>query len=273
MAKSAKSVFVYSDIHVGSKVAVCSESPEIIDAENYTPNPAQKALFKGWREIIDSYKTKPDILVINGESIDGSNPKSMGSGVWSTDLKDQINDFKKLLNYIPKPKQIYFVRGSGYHVQTGGATNIDEIVASEVNAQKYRTYAGSGYTDYEANIEVNGKIFNFTHHVGFAEWEQYRTTALARELVKLHFEHSKRGHHTDIAVRSHVHYYVEVRFKHTIGVTSPAWKFPDSFMYRRGIPTTSDIGCIEFVIESNGEVLIYPHIVEVMHKPKVIHYK
>lgn len=213
MTKSSKTILIYSDIHVGSKVSVCSESPEIIDSENYTPNKAQKALFQVWKEVNQEIQTKPDVVVINGEPIDGANPKSMGSGVWSTNLVDQIRDFKQIMKYVPTSKKMIFVRGSGYHVNTGGATNLEEIVAEEMKADRYRAYGGSGFTDYEANLELNGKYFNFTHHIGFAQWEAYRTTALARELVKMHFEHERRGHHTDVIVRSHVHYYVQVRFK------------------------------------------------------------
>ena len=271
MAKSSKSVVIFSDIHVGSKVAVCSESPKIIDGENYTPNKAQKALKKAWDLAISEISQKPDLLVINGEPIDGANPKSMGAGVWSTNLVDQIRDFKTLTKQIPTSKKLIFVRGSGYHVNVGGATNLEEIVAEEMKADRYRAYGGSGFTDYECNVEMNGKLFNFTHHIGFAQWEAYRTTALARELVKLHFENRRRGTHTDIAVRSHVHYYVEVRFKNTLGFTSPAWKFPDGFMYRRGIPTLPDVGCMEVIIESNGEIIVKPHIIEVEFKPKVMH--
>ena len=271
MTKSSKTILIYSDIHVGSKVSVCSESPEIIDSENYSPNKAQKALFQVWKEVNQEIKTKPDVVVINGEPIDGANPKSMGSGVWSTNLVDQIRDFKQIMKYVPTSKKMIFVRGSGYHVNTGGATNLEEIVAEEMKADRYRAYGGSGFTDYEANLELNGKYFNFTHHIGFAQWEAYRTTALARELVKMHFEHERRGHHTDVIIRSHVHYYVQVRFKSILGFTTPAWKFPDGFMYRRGIPTLPDVGCMEVIIESNGHIDVIPHIMEVNFKPKVMH--
>lgn len=263
---------IYSDIHVGSKVAVCSESPKIVDGQDYVPTKLQKALFKAWKETPKYFLQKsPDVIVLNGECVDGINKRSFGSGSWSMDLNDQIRDFEKIIKHIPKPKHYVVTRGSNYHVTTDGATNLDELVAEKIQATRYRTHGGSGYSDYEANIEINGKYFNFTHHVGFAEWQQYRTTSLARELVKLHFEHEKRGFHTDIAVRSHVHYYVEVRFKSTCGFTNPSWKLADSFMYRRGIPTTSDIGCVEVLIESNGQIIINPIIAEIEINPEVLH--
>ncbi len=267
----SKSILILSDIHVGSKVSVCSESPEITDGENYVPNKAQKALHSCWKEAWDDIIQKPNAIVVNGEPIDGSNKKSMGAGVWSTSLVDQIRDFKKLMKFAPKTENLFFVRGSGYHVTADGATPMEEIVAEEMGAKRHRAYAGSGYTDYECNIEMNNKNFNFTHHIGFAQWEAYRTTAMARELVKMHFEHGRRGFHTDVVVRSHVHYYVEARFKNIIGFTTPAWKFPDGFMYRRGIPTLPDVGLMEVIIESNGRIIVEPHITEVEFKPMRTH--
>ncbi|MDB4334678.1 hypothetical protein N9988_00445 [bacterium] len=270
MAKSSKSVVIFSDIHVGSKVSVCSESPKIIDGEDYVPTKAQKALKQAWDSACSEITQKPDITVINGEPIDGANPKSQGSGIWSTNLIDQIRDFKVIAKKIPTSKKMIFVRGSGYHVNQG-ATNLEEVVAENMKADRHRAFGGSGFTDYEANIEMNGKNFNFTHHVGFSAWAQYRTTSLAREMVKLHFMRSKKGYHTDVVVRSHVHYFVSVAYPHSVGFTTPAFKFPDGFMYRSGIPSLPDVGCVEVIVESNGDVIVKPHIVEIEFTPKVMH--
>ena len=270
-SKSSKSIVICSDIHVGDNHAICTKSPQKTDGENYTPNKLQRALLDCWKEAWKDLVQKPTAIVINGEPINGANKHSMGAGVWSTSLVDQIRDFKKLMKSAPTSDKLVFVRGSGYHVTADGATPMEEIVAEEMKADRYRTYGGSGYTDEECNIEMHGKYFNFTHHVGFAQWAQYKPTSLAKEMVKMHFDNTKRGVHTDITVRSHVHYYVEIRFPNTIGFTTPAWKMPDGFMYRRGIPSQPDIGLMEVIIEPNGKVIVEPHITSVEVKPKVMH--
>ncbi len=273
MAKSSKSILIGSDFHLGNKVALCSEDPQVADQDNpYVPNKLQMALLQVFNEAKDDIIEKhPTAWVINGEPIDGDNYHSGGVGTWSPDLNDQVNDFQKLYKTLPQPKHLFLVRGSNYHVMAGKTTPIEEFVAKEMKADRHRAYAGKGFTDFECNIEMNGKNFNFTHHVGFAQWEQYRPTSIARELVKMHFEHGRRGWHTDVTVRSHVHYYVEVRFTHTKGFTTPAWKMPDSFMYRRGIPTIPDVGFMEVIVESNGKVIVEPHIIEVNVKPMRSH--
>ena len=162
-------------------------------------------------------------------------------------------------------------RGSPYHVDLDG-TNFEEITANQLNADQYRAFGGKGKTDYQINFEVNNKIFNATHHVGFSRWWQYRTTPLAVEMVKMHFDHSKRKFHTDVMVRSHVHYYAEARFRNTMIFSTPAWKLPDPFMYKGGLPTMPDIGMVEVIVESNGHIDINPIVEDVDVTPMVKHY-
>jgi hypothetical protein len=269
MAKSSKSMVVFSDIHVGSKYSVCSEEPVLDDGGSYKPSKNQEKLLQGWMDCIDEITQKPTALIINGEPIDGSNNKSLGESCWSTSFGDQMNDSAELIKRIPYEK-LYLVRGSGYHV-TRESTNFEKIFGKLVGAETYKSVLGNETkTDYEATFEVFGKHIHFTHHVGYSGWWMYRTTPIARELVKMHFNHKANGFHTDLLVRSHVHYYVEVRFPNTIGLTTPAWKFPDGWMYRQGEPELPTVGCMEIIIEPNGKIIVEPHLAEINWRKPVI---
>jgi len=271
MAKSSKSVLAISDLHCGSSTAICTPDPEISDLDTtYKPNKLQKELYSVWNECIDELHQKPEVLVLNGEPIDGGNFKGLGKQSWSTNLEDQMKDAEKLIKKIPH-KNLLLTRGSGYHVDLQG-TNFEEIFAEKMKAQKYRAFGGSGNTDYYALFEMNGKHFNFSHHVGFNKWASYRTTALAREMAGMVFEKDKVGR-ADVIVRSHVHYFVHVEFVHTHGIITPAWKYPDGHLFRGGVAgTTPDIGMVEIIVESNGEILVKKHIAEMNIKPMVKHY-
>ena len=180
-----------------------------------------------------------------------------------------MRDAEKLIRDIHYDK-LLFVRGSGYHVQIDG-TNFEEVMANRMDAMRYKSYGGQGATDNYAFVECYGKMFNFAHHVGFNKWAAYRTTAIARELAGMHFEKDKL-HSADVVVRSHVHYFVHVEFVNTHGVSTPAWKFPDSHLFRGGVAgTTPDIGSVEFIIEPNGEILVNKHIAKIDLKPLVRH--
>lgn len=270
MSKKAKRVLVVSDLHVGSSTALCSESPVIADLNTtYKPNKLQKTFFKAWKDMIKSLGGSVDLLVINGECIDGANKKQLGQQSWTTNIDDMMNDAKKLIEMIPY-KQVLILRGSGYHEQVDG-TNFEEIMADKLrDCIKYKAYGGEGKTDYFAFVKIYGKTFNFTHHIGFSKSEAYRTTALAREMVGMHFQHDKLGR-ADIMVRSHVHYFTHVEFTHTHGCTTPAWKYPDSHLFRGGLAgTTADIGSVMFTIYPNGDVDFDKFIAEIDYKPKVL---
>ena len=188
---------------------------------------------------------------------------------WSTNLQDQEDDFKVLCDF--PYKKIIFSRGSGYHSTVDG-TNYEEIIAQRLNAEPYKAYGGSGKTDYFGFLEVYGKTFNFTHHIGFNKWAAYRTTAIAREMAGMVFEKEKLGR-ADVTVRSHIHYFVHVQFTHTHGFTTPAWKYPDGHLFRGGLAgTTPDVGVVEVIVEPNGELSIHPHIAEIDLKPTVRHF-
>lgn len=269
-SSSSKSILVISDMHVGANTSLCSPNPERDGQNAYEPTKNQQLLFQEWERTLDEVTQKPTALVLNGEPIDGSNPKSQGAGVWSNDFNDQMNDAAKLLKRI-KRDNLILTRGSGYHV-TRENTNFEKIFADKVGAMKYMSVEGHNTkTDFEATVEMFGKHIHFTHHIGYAGWWQYRSTPMARELVKMHFAHQQNGFHSDVIVRSHVHYFCLVEFPRTIGFTSPAWKFPDGFMYRRGVPELPTIGNVEIIIEPNGEIDVKKHLTEVdFHKP-VIH--
>jgi len=271
MAKSSKSILTISDMHVGAGTSVCTLRPVISDLNTtYKPNRLQLALNEAWYNCIDELEQKPTLLVVNGEPCDGANRRQIGQQSWSTNIQDQLNDAGKLLSDIPY-ENLIFVRGTPYHVQQD-ATNFEEILAKQMGAEKYKAYGGEGLTDYYCIVEMYGKVFNFTHHIGFNKWAAYRTTALAREMAGMVFEKDKMGR-ADVIIRSHVHYFVHVEFTHTHGFTTPAWKFPDAHLFRSGLAgTTPDVGMVEIIIESNGDIIIRPIIAEMEIKPLVRHF-
>ena len=256
---------VYSDIHVGSKLAVCSDDPEI---PNYRPNNLQKKLYEMWQESIDDITQKPDIKIINGEPFDGSNRKQIGKQSATSDILPQMKEAQKLLKMIPCNRTL-LIKGSGYHVDSE-ATSYEEIFAELIGAEDYNAYGTGERVDDFAMVRLNGKLFNFTHHIGYARWQMYRTTALGREMAALHFQYDQLGGKVDVIVRSHVHYFVRVEFAHTNGFTTPAWKYPDRHLYRQGQPPAPDVGCVEVIVESNGDIDIKKHISKLKVHPKVL---
>lgn len=271
-------------MHVGSYNAVCSPEPEIKDT-TIKPTKLQKRLYETWCWVRDSLQNKRShILCVNGEAIDGANTKQTGLDAWTTDINFQIKDAVKLLKHF-KFDHYLATRGSGYHVQRD-ATSHDEIVSQMMGGEKYNTGYNtekikgwhdnkhlSTRTDHHLTFSVLGKVFSVTHHIAFTRWFNYQPMALSREMANLEYLRGKYWKDEDFPsfiVRSHVHYYVQVRFSTTCGFTTPAWKFPDSYLFRGGLSGTApSIGGIEVVIEPNGQWQVFPYIMDNEHYPKM----
>lgn len=269
MAKSSKSIYIVSDIHDGAITAVCSTDPLLQEkGETYKPNKLQKELYQIWIEAIDDLNQKPDLCVVNGEPVDGANPKNAGNQSWTTSLYDQAVDAEKILRKIPA-KKFLFVRGSGYHVQIQG-TPIESFIAKSMNGVEFSTISGiKANSWYWANVEINNKTFSFTHHLPYAKFFAYRATPLAKEMALMGLDKGRNMKY-DVIVRSHVHYYMQVRSTHTTAFTTPAWKYPDGHLTRGGLGGIfPDIGGIEVIVESNGDILIREHITELKIKQEV----
>jgi len=268
-------------MHVGSMYSVCTPNP-LRGGGSWNPNKLQKQLYNIWCTVRDAVKN-PHILVLNGEPCDGSNPKQMGNESWTTVIREQLDDAGTLLRMY-KPKYFLMTRGSNYHVQLG-ADNQEEQLAKELNAVPYSGYLERDAkkivdpnrneptrTDHYLTFKIYEKVFSVTHHIGFNRWFAYRTTALAREMADMEFLRGRywsNEHTPSIIVRSHVHYFVMVRFATQFGFTTPSFKMPDSHLFRGGLGGTApSLGAVEVIIEPNGHILIEPHIISNVEYPK-----
>ena len=145
-------------------------------------------------------------------------------------------------------------------------------MADKLHAKKYSTWYEPTFAEDFVQLRLNNVLFNITHHIGFARWAAYRTTALAREMAALHFMKEQLGD-VGVMVRSHVHYFVHIEFEHTHGFTNPAWKYPDKHLFRGGMGgIIPNIGATEVIIESNGKIIIEKHIATIKNKPQVLEF-
>jgi len=252
-------------------MGICSPDPVNSELKtHYKPNTLQKELYRIWLDSIDHLHQKPNICIVNGEPIDGGNPKQQGNQSWSTNLADQATDSIKLLKKIPS-KEILFVKGSGYHVTIQG-TSIEQFIAERMNAVDYSIYEGMQTTkaDYWANVDINGKKFSFTHHTPYAKFFAYRATPLSKEMALLSLDKDRSKLKYDVIVRSHVHYYIAISTLNTHAFTTGAWKYPDAHLTRGGLGGIyPDIGGVEVIVESNGTILIIPHFSQLRIEPSI----
>jgi len=236
-----------------------------------------------WNWVKEELVQQPYLICINGESIDGDNYKEVGGSLWSSNINDQIEDFIKLMK-IYNPSHITMTRGSGYHVLKGN-TSFEDTVAKLLKVRKYETHKESDkYRIYDENrnskaiiddilnFEVNGVNFNVTHHIGYNKAYHSKSQAVTAMLASLEFMRGKYWNEKDfpdVVVRGHVHYFVMVMFSRIRAFTEPTFKYSmDRYFTRQGVPEPPSIGAVEVIIESNGHILVEPHIITNEMYPK-----
>ena len=248
------SVVFLSDIHVGARLAVSPLSFEMSDGSTFKANKVQRALNRAWVESATKW-LHPDILVINGEPIDGQGPKSRGVEQWTTNYLDQIDAAAELVR-MWGAKKIFLTMGSGYHIEQGGVS-VEEIFGQRVGAQK----VDGRYVTDELFLEVEGVTMNVAHHIAssVSGWN-YRSTPIAKEMMLGQLVQSSKWPF-DILVRSHVHYYWVVESAGKLGLITPAWELQTSFMKKKGtMGSVPDIGAVRFIVDGkthHHEKLLY----------------
>jgi len=199
-------ILVINDIHVGSEHAICSDKP-IANGHVKRPNKMQKKLLRGWKQCIKMIGEAPDIIVINGEPIDGNNKKGYSKELWAQELTDQVRDFVKLFDMLPLKRnakgepttKVYMTRGSAYHVDVEG-TPIEEFVGDFIGAELVNGLRAS----YHIPLKVNGKLISFAHETGYSKNYPARGNKLAAEWTTHAASVSIRDR-WDYSVRAHIH--------------------------------------------------------------------
>lgn len=237
-----KTILVLSDCHVGHRLAICP--PQFIDSDGgtYRANRVQKALFEAWWEVVKAWG-KPDILVINGEPIDGQQPKDKGVEAWTTNYLDQIKASVQLVKMFGA-KKTYVTRGSNYHVSVDGLS-VEEIFGERVGAEK----VDGNFVSPELFLTVEGVRFNYAHHIsGSLSGWVYRHTPSSKEVMLVKLNEGEK-HPVDVVVRSHVHYFSGVFGPSYMSITTPCWQLQNWYAMRRtsggSIP---HIGAVRFLV-------------------------
>lgn len=190
MQKKPKSIGLTADWHVGSVTGLTS-NPK---------NSVQKSLLATFKQCIATMG-KLDILIIDGDAIDGDQYKSGGAGLSERDVREQEKDVIKLIQMI-NPKEVFLVSGTPYHV---GITSSEQKIADTLNeyCNIKATYVR------KLNLTINGWFkLQARHFISSSNNPASRATAPGRanmwEILNAYHTGEKAA---DLSIYAHVHYY------------------------------------------------------------------
>jgi len=197
-----------------------------------------------------------DAIFINGDLIDGKQPKSQGAELSLPLPNDQEeaavftlrflrNKLKKLLKLEPEVEiPTYVIQGTEYH-DGRGASELESI-AARLNAVEYQCLHGTGrFTREVCGVNFDGVNVNLAHHVGggggFA-----KSGGIDRELLWSTIAGSEdKALKADLLVRSHLHYFIHIEKPAQHAIITPCWQLQTRFMRKRSVfAMRPDIGAV-----------------------------
>lgn len=254
-----KRVVVISDTHCGHEYGLTP--PEWwygIDSGDALVRKTATFQRKLWGFYSDSMKAlikdkAIDVLIVNGDSVDGKGEKSGGTEQFTTDRIEQCRMAAKVIDEA-KAAKVRLLYGTRYH--TGKDEDFESIIPEMVACTDVSIEGHGFYT-------VNGVNLDVKHKINSSGVPHGRMTALAR--AKLwntiwHSEHARQPK-ADIIIRSHVHYHNLCGGPGWLAMTCPALTYNTTYGVREceGIV---DVGFLVFDIDDEGGYDWFPVFAE-----------
>ena len=239
-----KKVVIVSDLHCGHRAGLTPpewQYSELSSSETRKQFASMQKMIWQWYMSRVQAIGQPDLLICNGDAIDGKGKRSGGSEIFEGDLMHQAEIATFCLQQW-QAKKIMMTYGTPYH--TGEGEDFELVIADQLNAEiKSHLF-----------IDVEGVILDVKHKIGGSSIPHGRHTAINREaLWNMIWADRDIQPNADIVIRSHVHYYT---YSENIGkacITTPALQGFGSKYGSRQCSGTVDIGLIELNIEGKNE--------------------
>lgn len=247
----SKRILIISDLHVGSNVAIMPDEVYIEPSDRQREqriesNPLQKAIYKEWLDMLDTVG-KVDACFDLGDNIDGSNYKSRGFELWTSNMHQQVTTAADLLGMI-RTNKYYGVQGSYYHVGENVSSDLAVISSLDHCKQEFGT---------DLAVTVEDTRIHLSHEIGYTRSQASKYTALKNELDAALRQHPKIGKF-GLLCRGHRHE-IEDLIDHennTRMIVCPCWKGRDAFAGKKGLAMVPTLGYILLTVKGSSIELI-----------------
>jgi hypothetical protein len=200
--RQPKTIGILADLHCGSRWGLLG--PE---SEYGKQNPGQRYLWDCWCALAKAWP-RLDLLILNGDLIDGKQYRSKGTGVVTADMGEQAEIAEECLAYLidrVKPRKIVRTEGTPYHEGFDGALkDLDKefgIVYRKMSRAQKERRVGIVH-----DIELADGVVLNTKHQPEGSAALYMGTVQDRETLWATITEMKQGlPRADFIVRSHLH--------------------------------------------------------------------
>ena len=238
--KKSKRVVVVSDFHCGHEVGLTPPrwNPEY-EADHSSEY--RSYMWSKYAEAIESLRPI-DVLVANGDLVDGRGERAGSLELIVMDRMLQAQMAVEVIK-LAGAKKVYITRGTDYHV--GPEESWENLIAERTKADRIGDVL---------NVDVNGVMFNFRHHIGGSQTPLGRSTPLTKEAAWNALWHVRQGFPlADVIVRSHVHYYTYAGGPGWVALVTPGLQGYGTRYGERRMSGLIDFGLVSFDVVSKEE--------------------
>jgi len=247
----ARHLVIIADMHCGHRTGLTP--PSWHQAADRPHSALQRALWAWYVEAMASLQPI-DMLLVNGDAVDGKGDRSGSSEQIAVDPAEQIEMAAEAIEMAQARRKV-LVYGTPYH--TGTDTDYEGILASQINAEIHSA----------PFLECGGVVFSAKHKVGSSVIPHGRHTAVARErLWNMLWAERQVQPRAQVIVRSHVHYFGYCGDASCLMLTTPCLQAPGSKYGARQCAGTIDMGILSFHCEKGAytwEPMLYRATAEI----------
>ncbi len=233
----SKNIVIISDLHSGSVYG-------LVPPDYYSTHYAsmQSESWQAYCKLVKKW-AKPDVLIVNGDLIEGRQKAQGGAELVTIDRNVQC-DMAEISLEMWEAKKIFLSYGSTYHVSEQ-AEDFEYNIAKNLGA----------VIEGRLFLNIEGLTFDIRHKVGRSSIPHGRATPLLRAMMwALLKEAEGSGPKVDIIVRSHVHYHLWIEQPGKIAFTTPALQLSRGRFGSRECEGTTHWGAIRLTI-NKGQII------------------
>jgi len=237
-----KRVVALGDFHCGHYAGLTPPGWHVSASRNKKIKSMQSEMWRNYLGFIKE-SPSPDLLIVNGDLIDGKGGRSGGTELITCDLMEQAEMAAECV----KPwnaRKVVMTYGTPYHVAADGE-----------DVEKYTAALCGAEIHGHCFPEVEGVVFDVKHKLGSSQIPWSRHTAVARERYQnLFWKELGNGQpQANVILRSHVHFFGYCGGTNWLAITLPALQSPKTKFGGRQCSGTVDWGCVQFDV-GNGVV-------------------
>jgi len=206
---SGKLIVAIGDMHCGHSAGLTPPAWQVSPDRDARAAALQREC---WARYSDHVREigQPDLLIVNGDCIDGRGEASCGTELLTADREEQATMAVQCIQ-LWRPRAIVMTYGTGYH--TGKGEDWEHVIAQQVGAEIHS----------QVWATVEGVTFHAKHKIGSSSVPHGRGTALARShLWQQLWSEQDRVPRSQVLLRSHVHYHQHIGGPGWLAMTLPA---------------------------------------------------